>query len=112
MKLTKKQAVELSIKKWEYIVKNKGDESDIKEYMTDLSLMQNQCPLCEKYWNYTSSFTKYADICTTCPLIIKSILTIDDSGCLQPGHPFLLWNDNKTKKNAQAVLDLIKSIKV
>lgn len=109
-KLTKKQAVELSIKKWEYIVSNKGHyNSDELDYaIPELKKVKFHCGLCEKYLINDD----YYD-CVKCPLFIEyENPNYDQLGCTQTEHPFNIWIDDESIENAQAVLDLIKSIKV
>ena len=98
MKLTHEEAKRLSILKWEAIVKNNGSSEHLPEILASLL---SECGYCEKYrdkWNRN---------CGKCPLNLKGNLTEFSMGCLVPGHPWNIWADNKTKENAQAVLDLI-----
>jgi hypothetical protein len=109
-KLTKKQAIELSIKKWEYIVGRNGRVRciDIISDLPDLAELNNYCGLCEKYMN-TSGAAFGVEKCIKCPLCI-STQKRHHLGCNQPDHPFENWDNYETKEYAQAVLDLIKSI--
>jgi hypothetical protein len=52
------------------------------------------------------SYCQYHSNCSTCEL------KYDSKGCDEAGHPHDDYYYYKTKKNAQAVLDLIKSVKV
>jgi hypothetical protein len=88
-KLTRKQAFELSIEKWELIIKNKGRRPIFPDRIEQLF---NSCGLCELYY------------CTNeCPLCL------DGETCTWNNHPYNDWACNNSVENAQAVLDLIKS---
>lgn len=108
MKLTKKEAVELSIKKWEFLVEN--PEGDPLDKYPELEELIAKCGLCEKYFNTT---TLKLSVCGRCPIRPK-VKDYDGvgCGCLQTKHPWNRWMDYPTSENAQAVLDLIKSIKI
>lgn len=97
MELTKKKAIELSIKKWEWIVENDGSEDFLLDEIPELNDLSANCGLCEKYW-------KNDAFCRKCPIN-------KDHDCYDKKHLFHIWLYDKTKKNAQKVLDLIKAIK-
>ena len=112
MKLTKKEAVELSIKKWEWIVENDGILVSILLYekIPKLSVLISGCGLCEKYIK-TDDNHHYS--CYKCPIISNDYNPKEENlGCRTKGHVWNKWTHKQTKKNAQKVLDLIKSIKV
>jgi len=90
MKLTKKQAKELSVKKWEYIVNNDGRDYGLLKKYPELDNLQSSCGYCEKY------------LCDDCP-INNGFL----SGCVSKNHPYYKWTKNYTKANAQRMLNLI-----
>lgn len=92
MKLTKKQAKELSIKKWEYIVGNKGNSNGLTDKYPELKELAAECGYCEK---------SPLD-CEGCPLNLKGIV------CTNKSHPWAKWSYNRTIANAQKVLDLIR----
>jgi len=89
MKLTRKKAFELSIKKWELIVENDGKNLDV--WPKDLDSIMSHCGLCQFYG------------CKDCPL------NLDGLCCVNWPHPWSIWRNDQTKENAQAVLELIKS---
>ena len=91
MKLSKKKAKELSLKKWEYIVKNNGLSEGLLDKYPELIYLEANCGFCEKY-----------EDCPICPLALPG-----DIYCSSPSHPFRAWSCNPNKENAQAVLDLI-----
>ena len=95
MKLTKKQAKELSIKKWEYIVENGGSSHGLIDALPELSGLLYECGYCEKYRD-----------CGDCPISLKKGKFKYCCGNFL--HPWTNWCDNPTKANAQRVLDLIK----
>lgn len=99
MKLTKKQAKELSIKKWEYIVNNNGIPAGLLDKYPELNELICYCGYCEKYELENHE-------CGNCPLFIK----VDgiNHNCYADIHPWHKWYNNPTKTNAQKVLDLIK----
>ena len=97
MKLTKKQAKELSIKKWEYIVGNKGKSNGLNEVHPELLKLYCNCGYCENYFN---------NICKNCPLLIK--VNNQWLNCGIGSHPWNIWFNKQTKINAQKVLDLIR----
>jgi hypothetical protein len=102
MKLTKKKAIELSIKKWEIFVNNDGFYNNLFEILPEVEQFPGNCAFCELY----NSIEKQ---CKGCPIrpdfhdYTHSLFT----GCFQDKHPYNIWLTNKTKENAQAVLDLI-----
>ncbi|MCK5605320.1 hypothetical protein KAR91_25735 [Candidatus Pacearchaeota archaeon] len=108
MKLTKKKAIELSILKWEWIVKNNGelDFHELIKEIPELSKVLSSCGLCEKYIENR----EYDDWCNGCPICIYGKEN-ESHGCTVEKHPWMIWTDNRTKINAQTVLNLIKSIK-
>jgi hypothetical protein len=97
MKLTKEQAKELSIKKWEYIVGNNGNWKGLVKKYPELANLLAQCGYCEKYLRKD---------CENCPLLIQ----IDgiNCSCYDGSHPHSKWAIKRTKLNAQKVLDLIR----
>ena len=95
--MTLKEAKELAIMKWEFIVENDGDlDSIICEVIPELSGLQNLCSYCELF---------LAKDCQGCPLAVGCM-------CMEIEHPYSVWLHNSTTENAQKVLDLIKSIEV
>jgi len=98
MKLTKKQAKELSIKKWEYIVSNNGDCEGLLDKYPELKNLRADCGYCEKYWK------AFGGCGGRCPLNLKGITCSDEP------HPWIEWVNNPTKANAQKVLALIRSM--
>ena len=97
MKLTKEKAIELSIKKWEWIVENDGSMAGLTLAIPELIGLASNCGLCEKYW-------KDHAFCKNCPINYGY-------DCYDIEHPFQEWGIDNTKESAQKVLDLIKSIK-
>ncbi len=92
MKLTKKEAKRLSILKWEFIIAN-GGRYQFRELPEELRLLTAECGYCEKYWG---------SHCDVCPVYITGI-----GCCTGDKHPWSIWHENRTVKNAQAMLDLI-----
>ena len=103
MKLNRKQAFELSIKKWEAIAR--GDK--IPQDILDMHIKSN-CGLCEKYCNTTH--ISHVDNCGECPInIIPFKGNGGDFGCNRNGHSHRKYWEDPTTEKAQKVLDLIKS---
>lgn len=99
MKLTKKEAKRLSILKWEYIVENNGSDDRLIEEYPELDELTGNCGYCEIY-NPFSENRITDNGCSPCPLVVNK-------------HPctttvWYVWIRKRNKKNAQAVLDLIK----
>ena len=105
MKLTRKEAFQLSIDKWTEIVENDGVEN--VDILRKYEFLDNGCGLCEKYLHASNEALKY---CAKCPIRpkVNDYNDLEDSGCAQECHPFYKC-ENQTKENAQAVLDLIIS---
>jgi hypothetical protein len=110
MKLTKKKAIELSIKKWKYIVNRNGRSEFVTKYLPEIQNFYRYCGLCELYQH---TINNELSRCAKCPIRpdVQYFFLNESDGCCQDGHPFHIWSHNKTKENAQAVLDLILSIK-
>ena len=90
MELTEKEAKQLSIIKWEFIIAN-GGRYQIHELPKELRPLTAECGYCEKY----------GIGCDGCPLYLGG------KNCGDDGHLWLIWYNDKTVKNAQAMLDLI-----
>jgi hypothetical protein len=102
MKLTKAKAKELSIRKWELIVLGRGSDFGIWTAMPELYELTNSCGYCEKYMHINLPVN-----CGKCPIRPPDYVP-GSCGCNYDNHPFQIWNENRTTKKAQAVLDLIK----
>jgi len=90
MKLTKYQAKDFSIKKWNYIVSHGTTEGLIMKY-PELIKLRAYCGYCEKY-----------ECCEECPINCNLL-----SGCMDSEHPYAVWHKHRTKENVQRVLNLI-----
>jgi hypothetical protein len=99
--MERKEAKELCIRKWEYIVEHDGkmDSAALEEAIPELTNLLCNCAYCELYYN---------DDCTGCPINLSNA-NIRECGCRQENHPFLNWCDYHSKENAQKVLFLIKN---
>jgi len=111
MKLTKKQAKDLSIKKWEYIIKNNGDGFGLLIEIPELNKLKYNCGFCEKYIYSTGGQLIY---CRKCPIRpkLKDYNNDYNSGCLQDVHFYKRWgcaiNPKDRIKYAKLLLDQIK----
>jgi hypothetical protein len=103
--LTRRQAKELSIKKWEWIVSEGGNVMPYQAAgaIPELEYLDNYCGFCELYFKDRS--------CKGCPLNLKNkVYSEEDNcgcGCHEKNHPYDNWMNNSTVENAQVVLDLI-----
>jgi len=108
--MTKQQAKELSIKKWEWIVDHQGDSDGQLDSMPELIPLLHECGYCEKYF-YTKSDELL--LCAKCPIRpgISEYNETGDSGCAQEKHPYMKWcraNGAKKLHYAKQLLELIK----
>jgi hypothetical protein len=99
MKLTNEKAIELSIKKWEFIVDNDGSSALLIFDIPELQDFSAHCGLCEFNDRSGDGF------CVECPIGGENM------SCGYREHAWYKWEECRTKENAQKVLDLIKSIK-
>lgn len=109
--MTQKEAIELSIKKWEWIVDNGGSYSvtELIGKFPGLEDFHNGCPLCELYYETSEGKKKR---CAECPLAEKyKRIYKDNCGCHMKSHPFNKWCMTYSKEDAQKVLDMLKNIK-
>jgi hypothetical protein len=83
--------------KWRYIVQNNGSEIRLLNVYPYLVNFKFRCSYCNIYNNYK---------CYTCPV------NVNNQNCLHNKHPYTTWLWYNNKENAQAVLDIIKAIKV
>ena len=92
MKLTKKKAKELCIRKWECIVDNNGIHNNKKliSVIPEIKSYPWLCAYCELYLDTESA--KF-DYCFECPLRMKYSKYYDlrQTGCLQLDHPLGMW---------------------
>lgn len=104
--MTKKEAKELAIKKWQYIVNNNGSDIGIEIECPELEEFRSNCSYCEKYMD---TFNKIFDFCAKCPINLpeSKYENFNTPGCLQYAHPFYKWFLDPTEVNAQKVLYLI-----
>lgn len=88
-KLTFEESKELSVQKWEYIVNNDGKKKGLKKAIPEVKKMFNNCAMCEYH------FVQQDDSCRNC---------IYDLTC---NTFYQTWSKNRTKANAQVVLEQI-----
>jgi hypothetical protein len=91
----------LALIKWRAIVQNNGATIGLvrNNFYYEFEKLYSHCSYCEVY-------DKNPTYCAGCPLEIKG------NSCMRLCHPYFIWFCHPTRKNAQAVLDLIKSVKV
>jgi|WetSurMetagenome_2_1015567.scaffolds.fasta_scaffold1299640_1 hypothetical protein len=103
MKLTRKQAFELSIRKWEALSNGNSIPKDIIARG-----LKCNCGLCEKYRETSSLSLNY---CAKCPIRPK-VTEYDNRhnvGCNQHIHPWRQWANTGYPSQAQKVLNFIIS---
>lgn len=104
--MTKQKAKELCILKWQYIVDNNGSNDGLVEKYPQLSMLRCNCAYCELYVNTASKKNMH---CVKCPIKPSKLDYLEYGwGCDQEGHPYHKWTMNRTKINAQAMLNLVK----
>ena len=107
-KLTLKEAVELSIKKWTFLSEYKYTsdtysdllESDMFAKYPELIELKDYCCLCEKYKLIGMGFHR----CKLCELATL------DASCFHGVSAYAKWDNDNNQENATAVLNLIKKI--
>lgn len=95
--MTKEEAIELSIFKWELIVEYNGLSLGNVWYHPALANLKHSCGLCEKY--------RVGLDCGSCPFII------DGKRCTDTDHPWENWYENNSRENAKIVLDELKKLR-
>lgn len=101
------EAKKWCIIKWEWIVEHDGDPSSerLLAAIPELEGFIAECAYCELY-----NGNRETGLCVGCPLDIYSTpegMINTKHKCLHDDHPWNIWSDNPTGKNAQKVLDLI-----
>jgi len=92
MELTLKQAYELSLEKWQWIVDHDGKHDNLPEKFEKLFA---DCGYCQ-YWLGQLKLN-----CTDCPLFIDGgFMNILTPNCCGSEHPYSIWYDNRTKETA------------
>lgn len=100
-KRTLKEALEVCIRKWDYVVEHELRYDD-HEHMRDLpeeiyDLIRKDtayCPLCTLFYHKKG--------CGKCPLVVKG------STCIDGGHPFDLYSMSNGIIYAKQILDILK----
>ena len=101
--MTKKEAIELSIKKWEWIAENPEFCADnLLMAVPEVKGLVHYCGLCEKYLK--EDYSCVPSDCEGCPLA-----EIDKS-CFDDNSAFAISANIETRENALIVLNLIKSL--
>jgi|AntAceMinimDraft_7_1070363.scaffolds.fasta_scaffold36281_2 hypothetical protein len=105
-------AFKLSIKKWVYIVGNDGNDADLERNVPEIKDLHATCGLCEicKETSQCSYIDKY-EVEQDCPLIVNDVSCGQELFDNGKSHPWLTWNENKTKENAKKVLNLVRKMK-
>lgn len=106
--MKKKQAKEFCILNWEWKVKNNGSGFEMLENHPELAKLRSHCGYCELY---STTKSKTLRCCFKCPIRpkVRDYNNFRDTGCRQLAHPWRKWHFDRTKENAQGVLDLIKA---
>ena len=103
--MKKKEAQNLSIKKWAMIVCG----ANLADINHEFGHLECSCGYCDKYLLSRSLDPPENQTCTKCPIRPKPEDYNDrsNSGCVQVKHPYRVWYENKTRANAIEVLKLI-----
>ncbi len=110
---TLKEAIRLSLLKWKYIVKSNGDDSELLDKYPELKKLSASCGLCELCKKEHDNCTyKENDKTYKCPLIINGQECATEYCDEINIHPWSIWHNSRTKKNAQLILNLIKKIEL
>lgn len=117
-KLDFRTAVELSITKWRYIVKNNGKSNGLLDVYPEMNILVAKCGLCQFFNSRVAYCMSEPDI--FCPLLIQDgqdehnwvSCAQDPSNETETIHPWMLWYDKPTKKNAQVMLDILEEIDI
>ena len=96
--MTKEEAKQECIKKWTYIVNNDGSVNGLLHMYPEVANYIGYCAYCELYWK---------ENCSNCPIRGDVPIDYKHMCCFILNHPYYRWLKDKTKANAQAVLDLI-----
>jgi hypothetical protein len=107
-KLTREQAIADCKELWKYLAMTGLDDKSKacrilfnKNKISRLNY-NNYCPLCEKF----KTIIKYSYNCNNCPWPGEI-----NYRCESLGSPYEIWKDNRTKKNASKVYQLVKTFK-
>lgn len=99
-KLTLKQAYKLSVKKWECIVANNGNDSWLIIELPELDKLEAGCGYCHYFIRLHPELQ-----CNKCPIGFKTCKNA--LHCTSLKHPYRRWCINPNKETAQAVLQRI-----
>lgn len=124
--MNKKEAKELSIKKWQIIVDDGGEESNLYDINSEEAFelaekvenLKYGCPYCELFVKKDDEGCEY---CDGCPIDLpkeeynytKNNTTGENKkvflkGCCQNKHPWSIWTNNPCKETALDLLNFIK----
>lgn len=111
MNLTRKEAIDYTIKKWEYLA-----QLSHLMLMNYSNIVIAKYPLFEYYPSYSALCRKYdreiwepgmtTNRCEKCPLFIKW-----GYNCYDDRSPISKWNEIKTKYNAEIIVSELKSVR-
>ncbi len=85
-KLTRKEALELTIVLWTWLAENPECEKDEYPDFDEFAKLEGECALCEKYWKAGEDTLDGAISCEGCPLD-----EADNNNCYNNGSDFDLW---------------------
>jgi hypothetical protein len=111
IKITKDQAFRASVAKWEALAEDQSMLLINDIVVDDFTLRQlrHRCGFCHYYMPAVSdsekSIVPSIGNCGKCPLVI------DGKTCVHDDHPYTIWAESELIEDAQAVLDLIRSVK-
>lgn len=110
-KITLKEALDLSILKWEWIIDRNGYTQgergkSIYDIYPEIAELENGCGLCELYIDFNN------ETCKGCPLDFINNKDKEWAGCEKKGHPYRAWRTTDSFKEkldyAKLILSKIK----
>ncbi len=116
-KITLTEAVNLSILKWDWIIKNNGDDyidntdgtTTVSDAIPELKNLSHDCGLCEYANQRDPDFYAFSKSCKECPLY-------KNNACGKKNSDWIKWFGNIQTaakiRNATNILNKIKSIKI
>ena len=106
-KISLKNAIEFSKKKWEYIAKNDGSEKGLDTAIPEIRNFVGSCGLCQYMRVFDSSIHRCITEEVKCPAAYYIKEHDEYITCSEKGHYWADWFENKTSENAQKIFDFV-----
>lgn len=124
--MTKEEAKELSIKKWQYVLDHFDEIEENNRTLEDithdaerkygLSNLTFDCPYCELFIkkikdNFGRIFLDYKESCKGCPISLPEDYPNVDKmlHCAHPDHEWCIMDETQTRESVEDLLNLIKN---